>query len=216
MARKMRDSGVEWIGEVPEGWEIGRIRSLFREVSERYDAQSNNQLPLLSVSEYYGVAKREDKIKTGEVLVRAESLDGYKVCRAGDIVSNIMLAWKGALGLSPLSGIVSPAYSVYRPLKDVCSKYFHYLFHTDRYTDVFNKYSTGIIASRLRLYSPEFYAIPAIIPPLPEQRRIADYLDEKCAAIDAMVAEKEALIADLEAYKKSLIYETVTGKREVA
>ena len=215
MARKMRDSGVEWIGEVPEGWEIGRIRSLFREVSERYDAQSNNQLPLLSVSEYYGVAKREDKIKTGEVLVRAESLDGYKVCRAGDIVSNIMLAWKGALGLSPLSGIVSPAYSVYRPLKDVCSKYFHYLFRTDRYTDVFNKYSTGIIASRLRLYSPEFYAIPAIIPPLPEQRRIADYLDEKCAAIDGAVCELKRGIEDCKAWKKAIIFEAVTGKANV-
>ena len=215
MARKMRDSGVEWIGEVPEGWEIGRIRSLFREVSERYDAQSNNQLPLLSVSEYYGVAKREDKIKTGEVLVRAESLDGYKVCRAGDIVSNIMLAWKGALGFSPLSGIVSPAYSVYRPLKDVCSKYFHYLFRTDRYTDVFNKYSTGIIASRLRLYSPEFYAIPAIIPPLPEQRRIADYLDEKCAAIDGAVGELKRGIEDCKAWKKAIIFEAVTGKANV-
>lgn len=215
MARKMRDSGVEWIGEVPEGWEIGRIRSLFREVSERYDAQSNNQLPLLSVSEYYGVAKREDKIKTGEVLVRAESLDGYKVCRAGDIVSNIMLAWKGALGFSPLSGIVSPAYSVYRPLKDVCSKYFHYLFRTDRYTDVFNKYSTGIIASRLRLYSPEFYAIPAIIPPLPEQRRIADYLDEKCAAIDGAVDELKRGIEDCKAWKKAIIFEAVTGKRKI-
>lgn len=215
MARKMRDSGVEWIGEVPEGWEIGRIRSLFREVSERYDAQSNNQLPLLSVSEYYGVAKREDKIKTGEVLVRAESLDGYKVCRAGDIVSNIMLAWKGALGFSPLSGIVSPAYSVYRPLKDVCSKYFHYLFRTDRYTDVFNKYSTGIIASRLRLYSPEFYAIPAIIPPLPEQRRIADYLDEKCAAIDGAVDELKRGIEDCKAWKKAIIFEAVTGKANV-
>jgi len=215
MARKMRDSGVEWIGEVPEGWEIGRIRSLFREVSERYDTQSNNQLPLLSVSEYYGVAKREDKIKTGEVLVRAESLDGYKVCRAGDIVSNIMLAWKGALGFSPLSGIVSPAYSVYRPLKDVCSKYFHYLFRTDRYTDVFNKYSTGIIASRLRLYSPEFYAIPAIIPPLPEQRRIADYLDEKCAAIDGAVDELKRGIEDCKAWKKAIIFEAVTGKKRV-
>ena len=215
MARKMRDSGVEWIGKVPEGWEIGRIRSLFREVSERYDAQSNNQLPLLSVSEYYGVAKREDKIKTGEVLVRAESLDGYKVCRAGDIVSNIMLAWKGALGFSPLSGIVSPAYSVYRPLKDVCSKYFHYLFRTDRYTDVFNKYSTGIIASRLRLYSPEFYAIPAIIPPLPEQRRIADYLDEKCAAIDGAVDELKRGIEDCKAWKKAIIFEAVTGKANV-
>ena len=213
--RKMRDTGVEWIGEVPEGWEIGRIRSLFREVSERYDAQSNNQLPLLSVSEYYGVAKREDKIKTGEVLVRAESLDGYKVCRAGDIVSNIMLAWTGALGVSPLSGIVSPAYSVYRPLKDVCSKYFHYLFRTDRYTDVFNKYSTGIIASRLRLYSPEFYAIPAIIPPLPEQRRIADYLDEKCAAIDGAVCELKRGIEDCKAWKKAIIFEAVTGKRRV-
>ena len=213
--RKMRDTGVEWIGEVPEGWEIGRIRSLFREVSERYDAQSNNQLPLLSVSEYYGVAKREDKIKTGEVLVRAESLDGYKVCRAGDIVSNIMLAWTGALGVSPLSGIVSPAYSVYRPLKDVCSKYFHYLFRTDRYTDVFNKYSTGIIASRLRLYSPEFYAIPAIIPPLPEQRRIADYLDEKCAAIDGAVDELKRGIEDCKAWKKAIIFEAVTGKRRV-
>ena len=213
--RKMRDTGVEWIGEVPEGWEIGRIRSLFREVSERYDAQSNNQLPLLSVSEYYGVAKREDKIKTGEVLVRAESLDGYKVCRAGDIVSNIMLAWKGALGFSPLSGIVSPAYSVYRPLKDVCSKYFHYLFRTDRYTDVFNKYSTGIIASRLRLYSPEFYAIPAIIPPLPEQRRIADYLDEKCAAIDGAVDELKRGIEDCKAWKKAIIFEAVTGKANV-
>ena len=169
---------------------------------------------MLSVSEYYGVARRIDKMEDGEYESRANSLIGYKVCKKNDLVINIMLAWKRGLGFSNFDGIVSPAYAVYRG-KNIVPHYFHYLMRTDMYVTEYKRNSKGIIDSRLRMYTDRFNNIMSIFPPIPEQQTIADYLDEKCAAIDAMIAEKEALIADLEAYKKSLIYETVTGKRRV-
>lgn len=205
-----KDSEIGKVGSVPAHWEITRIGNLFSEVSERYSVDRENILPLLSVSEYYGIAKRSDKIADDSVLVRAESLDGYKICQAGDIVSNIMLAWKGALGCSPFSGIVSPAYCVYRSKEDINPRYYHYLFRTKAYTDIFHVNSTGLIDSRLRLYTPKFFDLYAPIPTISEQNAIVDYLDAKIADIDLIIAEAKASIEEYKAWKASIIYEAVT------
>ena len=90
--RQMKPSGVPWLGDIPAGWEFPRIHSLFFEVNEKYSPTQDGEMPLLSVSEYYGVAPRADKIDEDAILVRAESLDGYKKCQKGDIIINIMLA----------------------------------------------------------------------------------------------------------------------------
>ena len=207
--RQMKDSGIEWIGEIPEGWEVKRTKFLFSERNERCDNDTN--LPLLSVSEYYGVAQRKEKIKEDETLVRASSLDGYKICYQHDIVINIMLAWRSSLGESPVQGIVSPSYCVYKPtLSSIYSRYYHYLFRTDIYANVFKQYSTGIIDSRLRLYSDKFFSLFVQLPPLAEQQRITDYLDAKCAYIDQCLELTRQSMEKLRAYKLSCITEAVT------
>lgn len=207
MSREMIYSGIEWIGEIPKEWNVGRIKSIF---SERTELSADGSETLLSVSEYYGVANRKEKIDEGEFVSRAESLVGYKKCYAGDLVSNIMLAWKGSLGVTDINGIVSPAYCVYKPSNEVFPRFYHYLFRTPLFTSIFRLYSKGIIDSRLRLYSPFFFAISTIIPPKEEQQKIANYLDKVCGEVDDMIALQEQMIEELKAYKQSVITEAVT------
>lgn len=207
---KMKDSLIKGIGEIPFTWKITRIHNLFFEVSDKYNETQDGYMPLLSVSEYYGVAERSEKIDQDMILVRAATLEGYKKCQEGDIVSNIMLAWKCALGRSPKAGLVSPAYCVYRPREGVNSRYYHYLFRTSSYGDIFHVNSSGLIDSRLRLYSPKFYVIQAPVPPTKEQELIAEYLDAECVKIDKTIAEAKCSIDEYKLWKESIIYETVT------
>lgn len=206
--RNMKNSGIEWIGEIPVGWEVCRIKELFHEVNER--CENGNDYTLLSVSEYYGVSPKSQRISDDDMLTHAETLDGYKVCHENDIVMNIMLAWKRALGVSQYEGIVSPAYCVYRTNKDLDSKYFHYLYRTDMYANLFKQFSTGIIDSRLRLYPDKFFSLKCQVPPLEEQHRISTYLDTKCEKIDSIIARQQEVIEKLKAYKLSVITEAVT------
>lgn len=206
--RAMKDSGVDWIGEIPVDWTVTRIKSLFRETNDR--CKHGSDFTLLSVSEYYGVAPRKEKIDTNDMLTHAESLDGYKICHKNNLVMNIMLAWKRALGISEYEGIVSPAYCVYQAKQNICGKYFHYLFRTDIYANLFKQFSTGIIDSRLRLYPDKFLSLKCQYPPFVEQQRIADYLDRQCTAIDASIEKEKESISRLEEYRQSVITEAVT------
>lgn len=175
-SEEMKDTGIAWIGSIPSHWEIKRVKDLFVENKEKSETGEEE---LLSVSEYTGVTKKSDSIGDSEHLTRAESLIGYKVCAPGDLVINIMLAWKRGLGISNYHGIVSPSYAVYRPKRRVNTKYFHYLFRTDEAINEFKRNSTGIIESRLRLYTDKFFALKVPVPPEDEQEKIASYLDMK-------------------------------------
>lgn len=207
----LKDSGVEWIGMIPEHWELHRFKSIFTECKS---VTGTGQEDLLSVSEYYGVARRIDKMEDGEYESRADSLVGYKVCKKDDLVINIMLAWKRGLGFSDFDGIVSPAYAVYRG-KNIAPHYFHYLMRTDMYVAEYKRNSKGIIDSRLRMYTDRFNNIMAIVPPLSEQQAIAAYLDEKCAKIDTATENIGKQIDALKRLKRALINEVVTGQRAV-
>ena len=207
MSREMKYSGIPWIGNIPCSWDVARIKTIFK---ERTELSEDGSETLLSVSEYYGVANRSERVSEGEFVSRAETLVGYKKCYVGDLVSNIMLAWKGSMGITEIDGIVSPAYCVYEPSPRIYPRYYHYLFRTSLYTSIFRLYSKGIIDSRLRLYSPYFFDISAIIPSLSEQQKIALFLDRKCAEIDEMIALQEKIIDELKAYKQSVITEAVT------
>ena len=203
---EMKDSGIEWIGVIPAHWEIKRLKSIF---SECKDLSSTGEEDLLSVSEYYGVARRLDIKEDDEFDSRADSLEGYKICKKNDLVINIMLAWKRGLGFSDYDGIVSPAYAVYRG-KNIIPHYYHYLLRTDRYIAEFKRNSKGIIDSRLRLYSDRFFNIKTIVPPLAEQQAIADYLDKKTAEIDEQITALEKKRDAYQRLKRSLISEVVT------
>lgn len=209
---KLKDSGIDWIGEIPDHWEVKRNKDLF---TERGEKAYTKIYDLLSVSEYYGVARREEKIKEDQVLVRAESLDDYKVCKIDDLVINIMLAWKKGLGVSKYDGLVSPAYGVFKRKLELFPVYYHYLFRTDLYTAEFKRNSRGIIESRLRLYPDKFFSISSIFPPLKEQQQIADFLDAKTTTIDNIVNNLEIQITTLKELRKTLINEVVTGKVKV-
>ena len=210
-----KETGEVWLANIPEEWNFTQIRYLFALRDERNDKPLKD-VNLISLYTDKGVVQHSDLEKT--TGNKASTADGYKLVCENDIVVNIILCWMGAVGRSAYNGVTSPAYDVYRPIDPtkVLSRYYHYLFRTPRFNGKCYEEGRGIMMMRWRTYSSEFRAIKVPVPSIEEQQAIADYLDEKCAAIDAMVAEKEALIADLEAYKKSLIYEVVTGKREVA
>ncbi len=202
-----KPSGVEWLGEIPEHWEIRKIKYLFKEINER---STDGNEDLLSVSQYTGVAKKIDKLAEGDLLTNAETLEGYKKVSSGDLVSNIMLAWNGSLGFSPCDGITSPAYSIYRLQGGNINRYFHYLLRTEIYKAEFKRNSSGVIDSRLRLYSDDFFRIPSILPPLSEQTAIATFLDRKTALIDQAIGIKEKQIELLKERRKILIHKAVT------
>lgn len=204
---KYKDSGVDWIGEIPEGWEIRRIKTLFKEINERsFDGLED----LLSVSQYTGVTKKSDNVEEGDLLTNASTLEGYKIVKEGDLVSNIMLAWNGSLGFSPFNGITSPAYSIYRIKGNGAKQYFHYLFRTEKYKAEFKRQSSGVIESRLRLYSDDFFGIFSILPPIEEQQTIANFLDDKTAKIDQTIAIKQKEIELLKERRQILIQKAVT------
>jgi Restriction endonuclease S subunits len=208
----MKDSGVEWIGVVPAHWEVKRLKELFVESKGR---SLTGEETLLSVSEYTGVTKKTDNIEEGESLSRAESLEGYKICKIDDLVINIMLAWKRGLGVSVYSGIVSPSYAVYSPLKNTNAKYFHYLLRNNSTIAEFKRNSTGIIESRLRLYTDSFYAMSVAVPSFTEQQAIATYLDTKTTQIDQIITTITTQIQTLQELRKTLINDVVTGKIKV-
>lgn len=202
--KQYKDSGIEWIGKIPVSWDVKRLKEIFVERNNR-DAKGKT---LLSVSQYYGIKpKAETDIADSHI---AESYDDYKVVQKGDFVMNIMLAWNGSYAVSDYEGIVSPAYCVYQFRKECCHKYLHYLLRTDGYQTAFKTMSRGIIDSRLRLYPEQFYTFNTIFPPVNEQQRISDYLDEKCGEIDSLIGLQEQMIEKLKAYKQSVITEAVT------
>ena len=207
----MKQSEIPFLNEIPEHWHICRIKDLF---NERIELSETGTEDLLSVSEYYGVAKRADKVD-GENITRSDSLIGYKICYVNDIISNIMLAWKGSLGKTKYNGIVSPAYGVYKPIVELNASFYHYLFRTKIYKGIFRINSRGIIESRLRLYTTNFLGLSTVYPPIEEQNGIVNYLDEKCSKIDAIIEKIKLKIERLKELKRSLINEVITGQRTI-
>ena len=209
----MKDSCVEWIGEIPAHWGVTRIKNMFELWNERNDEADLTKVNLISLYTDLGVVQHSDL--TATTGNRAVTAEGYKIVRKHDIVVNIILCWMGAVGMSQYDGVTSPAYDIYRPLKDTNSEYYHYLFRTNRFNGECYRYGRGIMMMRWRTYSTEFRAINIPCPPAEEQKKIVTHLNEKCNKIDQLIAIKQAKIEKLEQYKRSLIYEYVTGKKEV-
>lgn len=202
---KYKDSGIAWIGVIPEHWEVKFIKSIFVENKE---ICNDKRLTLLSLSQYTGIKpKSETDIATSHI---AESYEGYKLVKKGQFVMNIMLAWNGSYAVSNYEGMISPAYCVFDFRGKSIKQYYHYLLRLSGYSEAFKTRSKGIIDSRLRLYPESFYKFSTIIPPLAEQQAIADYLDRRCSEIDELIALQEEMITKLQSYKQSVITEAVT------
>lgn len=203
---KLVSSDIEWIDEIPKDWKTIRIKNLLKERKER--SESGLEEPL-SMSQKHGL------IPTKEMDVipnMASSFVGAKIVYTSDLVFNKLKAHLGVFSVSKYYGLVSPDYAVYYSTGRADLKYLEYLFKTPKCIGEFKKRSTGVGAGLTRLYTNDLYSILIPFPSLSEQQSIASYLDDKCSEIDNLVAIKQQKIEKLKDYKKSIIYEAVTGK----
>ena len=202
---------VPWVGTMPKPWSVKRAKWYFREVDKR---SSTGEEELLSVSHLTGITPRSEKNIT---MFMARTYEGHKLCEPGDIVINTMWAWMGAPGVARQTGLVSPAYGVYRPISDgnFDPEYIDALLRTSVYIGEYVRRSTGIRASRLRLYPDKFLSIPLICPPLAEQKAIAAYIRSATADIARALCLAQQEIALLREYRNRLIADVVTGRVDV-
>lgn len=207
--RPMKDSGIEWIGDIPAEWDVIRVKQLLKERNER--SKEGKEEPL-SMSQKVGLVPTKflDSIPN-----MASSFVGAKLAYVDDLVFNKLKAHLGVFSVSRYDGLVSPDYAVYCSTGKSNLKYLEYIFKTPQCIGEFRKKSTGIAAGLMRLYTEGLFSIYLPYPALSEQEEIAEYLNEKCAGIDALIAKKQQYLTEIENYKKSLIYEYVTGKKEV-
>ena len=201
-----KDSGQDWLGSIPAHWGLLRAKRLFREVDER---SKSGKEELLSVSHLTGVTPRRLKTVT---MFMAESNVGHKVCRPGDLVINTLWAWMAALGVTRHTGLVSPAYGVYRPIADggILPAYADHLLRTPLYAAEYQRRSTGVNSSRLRLYPEQFLRVPVLVPPLDEQALIVRFLGWANRRLDRTIRAKRKVISLLNERKHAVISRSVT------
>ena len=208
----MKDSGVEWLGEVPAHWTIQRLAALFKEIAE----PGNDTLPVLSVSIHSGVS--DDEIPEDEmerIVVRSEDRTKYKQVLPGDLVYNMMRAWQGGFGTVTVPGMVSPAYVVARPVQKILTTFVEMQLRSPTAVEEMRRHSRGVTDFRLRLYWDEFKTLQVALPTYDEQLSIAEFLNRETDKFDDLVAEAESTITLLQERRTALISAAVTGKIDV-
>lgn len=209
---KMKDSGVEWIGEIPEGWEVKPVKSIFQ-LSNKAGKEG---LPILSVSIHSAVSDNElDAEENIRGKIRIQSKEDYKLVQPGDIVYNMMRAWQGGIGAVRTLGLVSPAYVVVSPKQKIESQYFEYLMRNNLFINEMNKVSRGITDFRKRLYWDEFKNLCILIPNYVEQKAIVEAIETQSSKIDKAIELQIMQIEKLKEYKSVLVDAAVTGKIKV-
>ena len=221
--REMKDSGIEWIREIPFAWELTPFRHVLKERQEKNSPIKS--VERLSLSIDLGVTLYAEK--TTNLDRFKDDFEQYKLAYEGDLVMNSMNMIVGATGVSDYFGCVSPVYyTFYDELEDhVTAKYCEYIFRSKTMLRVLYSLGKGIYAivrgddrvntCRLKVSKEDLKSIVIPVPPIEEQREIVNYLKRKCEEIDELIAKKEQYLSEIENYKKSLIYEYVTGKKEV-
>lgn len=207
---KMKDSGVEWIGEIPEHWKTKKLKYEFRIKKNIAGKEGYN---ILSVTQN-GIKIKDISKNDGQL---AMDYSKYQLVDIDDFIMNHMDLLTGFVDCSKYQGVTSPDYRVFYLLdKNKDKNYYRYIFQSCYKNKIFYGLGQGVsFLGRWRLQADKFLNFNIPIPPNNEQKEIADYLDKKCSAIDKLISSKEKLIEKLTEYKKSLIYECVTGKREV-
>lgn len=205
----MKDSGIDWVGKIPKQWLTSKIKFYLY----RNEPRNPGNVQVLSVYREYGVVPKDSRDDNHNVT--SSDTSNYKYVTKGDLVINKMKAWQGSLAVSEYTGVVSPAYYVYH-FKNAAldKKYFHYLIR-NCYRDEFRRLSTGIRDGQWDLQAYDFENTSILVPPLKEQQQITNFLDKKCKYISNLIAEKRKQLNLLKEYKNSLIYEYVTGKKQV-
>ena len=200
MARQMKDSGVEWIGQIPEEWKLSKIGAIYEERNEKV---SDTDFQPLSVTKQGVIPQLESAAKSNDS-------DNRKLIRKNDFVINSRSDRRGSCGISEYDGSCSLINTVLKPRRNMCNAYYGFVFRSECFADEFYRWGNGIVddlwstkwSNMKRIY------IPA--PPLKEQEKIASYLDRKCRQIDAIIARQQEAIEKLKAYKLSVITEAVT------
>lgn len=204
--RKMKSSGVEWIGEIPEDWDIKRLKAVLCERNE-----SNNPIKtdyILSLTNDRGVIPYDEKGDVGNKS--KEDLSGYKLAYLNDIVLNSMNVIIGSVALSKYYGCVSPVYYMLyprNPMDDV--RYYNYIFQTKEFQSKLKGYGNGIMEIRMRIQMSKLNTVELPTPDATTQTRIADYLDEKCGKVDRYIEKQQQIIDKLKEYKQAVITEAV-------
>lgn len=203
---KYRDSHVKWGDEIPYEWEVIKLGSLLKNVSEK----NHPSLPLLSITREQGVIIRDTEDDSDNHNFIPDDLSGYKLLKKGQFGMNKMKAWQGSYGVSPETGIVSPAYYVFDFSKPVEPNFFHFAIRSKLYVSYFGSASDGVRIGQWDLSKSRMKEIPFFLPSIKEQTAIANFLDEKTEKIDQAIAQKEKMIELLKERKQIMIQNAVT------
>ena len=203
----MKESGVPWLGKIPEHWKVLPNRAIFMEVKERNHPDEK----MLSVTINKGII-RQRTLLTDSSKKDSSNLDksAYKLVHKGDIAYNKMRAWQGALGASIFRGIISPAYVVMRPRDKVNSRFYHYLYRTPAFAKEAERWSYGITSDMWSLRPEHFKVIYSVLSPLVEQAAIVRFLDHANRKIDHFIRTKKKMIGLLKEQKQAIIHHAVT------
>lgn len=187
------DSGFAWIGKIPEHWSVEKFRYVFKESKETNGPRPVGEM--LSVSQYRGIAPKDYE---NDSLKRTDGeLENYRVVRPGQLVVNTMWLNHGGLAVSNLEGHVSPAYRAYEIRNDLEPRFANYLMRSSAYIAGYTKFLTGVRPNSLQMAREDLMRFPILVPPLDEQRRIADHLDRELSQIDGLIRLKEQLVSGL-------------------
>lgn len=204
----MKKIGFDWIGLIPGHWNLQRLWSLF----EREKNVGYPQEQMLSVFREYGVVPKDSRANLNKT---AENRNIYQLVEPGWLVSNRMKAWQGSVGISTHRGIVSGHYICFRPKHSECSPYLNYLFRSSAYTAGYKTISRGVRIGQAEIDNDEYRLLPVLLPPLTEQHRIVEYLDQEMAEIDAAIADAQQAVALSKERRAAVISAAVTGKIDV-
>ena len=204
----IKDSGSEWIGNIPESWEVKRIRFLFQEISEK----DHSDAELLSVYRDYGVVPTSSRDDNHNVP--SEDLSGYKYIRKGDLVFNKMKTWQGSIAVSQFEGIVSPAYYVakFKNPNLLQREYAHFLLRSALYISMYKSISIGIRPNQWDMGFDRFKDLFALIPAKKDQELIVNFIEQNTKETDKLIDLILNQVEKLRKYRSSLIYNVVTGK----
>ena len=201
----MKESGIEWLGDVPEHWDVHKLRSILTGVTER----NRPELPLLSVVREKGIILRDVANMDENHNFIPDDLTNYKVVHKGQFAMNKMKAWQGSYGVSRHAGIVSPAYFIF-DISEVTRDYFHVAVRSKSYVPFFTQASDGVRIGQWDLSQARMREIPLLVPSNAEQAAIVRYLDHADRRIQRYIHAKQKLITLLEEQKQTLIHRAVT------
>ncbi len=207
---KLKPSGIPWLGDIPEHWEVRKLRQLLTRVTER----NRSDLPLLSVVREKGVIQRDTEDLEGNHNFIPDDLSNYKVVRVGQFAMNKMKAWQGSYGVSQFDGIVSPAYFIFK-LRGVGGEFFHIALRSKAYVPFFTQASDGVRVGQWDLAESRMKEISFFFPPDDEQLAIVQHVKDHTVDISAVIGRLEREIALLREYRTRLVADVVTGKLDV-